>query len=90
MASGQHRHRAGCWLWLPQAVGARSDGTTSNAARACRIVRLVRIVSVLEIVGWRYKQVKATGGVVWSGDAGERHWGSAHAHGRGYVQHAKG
>jgi hypothetical protein len=42
--------------WFTEAVGARTDGTTSDAARACRIVRLVRVVTVLEILGWRAKQ----------------------------------
>lgn len=44
--------------WFTDAVGARTDGTTSDAARACRIVRLVRIVSVLEILGRRAKEVR--------------------------------
>ena len=35
--------------WFTEAVGAKSDGTTSDAARAIRIVRLVRVVTVLEI-----------------------------------------
>ena len=46
-------------LALPFAtqVGIKTDGVTSDAARAVRIIRLVRVVSVLELMGWRYKQV---------------------------------
>lgn len=64
-------------LALPFAtqVGIKTDGVTSDAARAVRIIRLVRVVSVLELMGWRYKQVGAgpgriTVGVhfVWSAD----------------------
>ena len=43
--------------WFTRALGIKSDGTTSDAARACRIIRLVRVVTVLEILGWRVKQV---------------------------------
>ncbi|KAL4448605.1 hypothetical protein ABPG75_005824 [Micractinium tetrahymenae] len=42
--------------WFAEAVGIRSDGTTSDAARACRILRLVRVASVAEHLGWRARQ----------------------------------
>lgn len=40
-------------------MGIKTDGVTSDAARAVRIIRLVRVVSVLELMGWQYKQVGA-------------------------------
>ncbi len=44
-------------IWFQ--VGIKTDGVTSDAARAVRIIRLVRVVSVLELMVWQYKQVGA-------------------------------
>jgi len=50
--------------WFTTAVGVRTDGTTSDAARACRIIRLVRVVSVADLLMQWVSGLRKVGGRV--------------------------